>query len=148
MTLSDLPWDDRWSATAAHFALMSKDPSTQVGAVIVRDNLLLVQGWNGLPRRVRDLTERLTDRPTKLAMTIHAEMNCALTAARNGVPLAGGTCYVTAPPCSQCAAALIQAGVVRVVHPAPSPEFAARWADSLALASKMFAEAGVAVCVT
>ena len=98
-------WDQRFLHAARMFAGWSKDPSTKVGAVAVRDRRILVQGYNGLPSGITDSDSRLKNRDTRLAMTVHAEMNCVSFAARNGVCLAGATMYVwPLMTCSQCAA--------------------------------------------
>ena len=60
--------------------------------------------------------------------------------------LRGCTVYLwPMPPCSQCAAALIQAGISRVVAPAPHPQLAERWGESIELAIMAMREAGVKV---
>jgi len=107
-------------------------------------------GYNGLPRRLRDDVPERGERPAKYLWEEHAERNAVYQAARAGVSLAGGTLYVWVEgerdrlgPCADCARAVIQAGLVRVVtrHPAgPVPE---RWAASCAAAAEMLAEAGV-----
>jgi dCMP deaminase len=79
-----------------------------------------------------------------LAVTVHAEANAILNAAKNGAKTEGATAYVTFPPCSQCAAALIQAGVKKVVCPnlETAPE---RWRASFKLGNNMLFEAGLTV---
>ncbi len=119
----------------------SRDPSTQVGAVAVRDRRILATGYNGLPAGVADTPERLDNRELKLLLTSHAETNLLTYAARDGVSLAGSTVYVTLWPCSHCAGQLINAGVVQVVIPNQEPP--ERWATSFSLARQMFHEAGV-----
>ena len=75
------PWDRRFLGLAAHIATWSKDPSTKVGAVIVRPNKTIVSvGFNGLPRGVDDLDSRYNERALKYAMTVHAEANARLRA--------------------------------------------------------------------
>jgi dCMP deaminase len=132
-------WDERFLAMARLIAGWSKDPSTQVGCVVVRPNRTIVSlGYNGLPRGVHDRSERLSDRTTKLAMTIHAEMNAILTS--NG-SLEGCTAYVyPCQPCASCAAALIQAGIACVVALAGNSP---RWETSFDQARVMFNEASV-----
>lgn len=125
-------------------AAWSKDPSTKVGAVAVRDRRPLVSGYNGLPTGVLDTDTRLKDREQRLKLTTHAEANCVAFAARNGICLNGATIYVwPLMTCSQCAALLIQAGISKVVIPDfVEPQ---RWQESFDLARSMFIEAGVAV---
>lgn len=108
-------WDTWFLGFAAHAATKSKDPSTQVGCVVVGpDREIRSTGYNGLPRGVRDAPERM-ERPAKYLWTSHAEQNAVAQAARVGVSLKGCTAYVTHHPCSACARSLLQAGVTRIV---------------------------------
>lgn len=136
-------WDGRWMKVARTYASFSKDPSTRVGAVIVKDNRVISAGWNGFPRGVVDTTERLNDREQKYRLTVHAEMNAILNAAYHGASLAGTTLYVTGLPCcSDCAKAIVQSGVVEVVMEYPC-EVSEKWAESAELTRQMFSEAGI-----
>lgn len=108
-------WDATFLGLAERFAKRSKDPSTKVGCVIVGpDREVRSMGYNGLPRGVEDLAERM-ERPAKYLWTSHAEENAVAQAARIGVSLKGCTAYVTHFPCARCARALIQAGIIAVV---------------------------------
>lgn len=108
-------WDATFLGLAERFAKRSKDPSTKVGCVIVGpDREVRSMGYNGLPRGVEDLAERM-ERPAKYLWTSHAEENAVAQAARIGVSLKGCTAYATHFPCARCARALIQAGIVAVV---------------------------------
>lgn len=133
-------WDARYLALAEHVAGWSKDPSTKVGAALVSpDGGTVTPGYNGFPRRVTDDPVRLLDRDTKLAMTLHAEENAILNLP---VRPAGYTLYVwPMPPCSHCAAVVIQAGIVRLVAPEPGE----RWRESCELGRMMMLEAGLEV---
>ena len=133
-------WDHRFLALAQHVAGWSKDPGTQCGAVITNGRRIVSVGYNGFAAGVRDHEIRLQDRATKLAMTIHAEENAILEAPRRPE---GCTIYVwPLPPCSLCAAKIIQAGIVRVV----APEYkGGNCTDSIALGVEQFAEAMVSV---
>ena len=136
-------WDGRFLGLAAHIAGWSKDPSTQVGCVIVGpDREVRSTGFNGLPRGIADTRERLEDRELKYLLICHAEENAIMHAARIGISLKGCTVYVTWPPCTRCARSLIQAGVSEVVYPT-SAKVPERWAEDFTLASEMLAEAGV-----
>lgn len=135
-------WDARFLALAMHMAEWSKHRTTKVGCVVVDDDRRIrATGYNGFPRGVTDLPERLADRPTKLLLSVHAEANAVATAARSGASLAGCTAYVTHPPCAACAALLTQAGIRRVVFQGRLRE---DWADSEAAARLIMDEAGVA----
>lgn len=134
-------WDRRFLTLAAHVAEWSKDPSTKVGAVIVRpDRTIAGVGYNGFPRGVADNDARYADRSQKYPMTVHAEMNAILSTKE---PLNGFTIYVSPlSPCASCAGAIIQAGIRRVVANVGNghPE---RWKENFELSLLMFREAGV-----
>lgn len=134
-------WDLRHLRLCREIATWSKDASTKVGALIVRDGKFPVSwGYNGPARMMPDEHEFFTDREKKLAMTIHAELNAILNA---GQDLRGCTLYVTQPPCSNCASQIVQTGIVRAVWLACNSGFAARWARSLELAEWQFNHAGI-----
>ena len=141
MIPAEFKWPVRFLDMADLVASWSKDPSTKVGAVITDTmNRVLGVGFNGLPRGVYDSFERLSDRETKLALTLHAEDN-AITFASGD--LRGASIYVTRPPCSHCAAKIVQSGIAAVYSPELPEGFAERWAESLRLAQDLFKEAGV-----
>lgn len=126
---------------AAFYARWSKDPSTQVGAVITRGKQQVSQGYNGFPAGVADLPERLANREMKLRYTIHAEENAILTARAD---LSGCTCYTwPIQPCARCAGKLAQAGIVRVVAPVPGAGHLERWGEDFEVARTIFEEVGI-----
>jgi dCMP deaminase len=137
-------WDSRFLRIAHEVQSWSKDPSTKCGCVLVRDRRIISTGYNGLPASLSDSLDRYRDRDFKLATIIHAEKNAIFNAAKNGASTEGATAYVTWPPCSQCASALVQAGVEKVVCPDPKngPE---RWVTNFLLANELLYEAGVKV---
>jgi len=137
-------WDVRFLRIAEEVRFWSKDPGTKVGSVLVNDRRILSTGYNGFPKSISDDLQRYADREYKLSVTVHSEKNAILNAAKNGTKVEGSTLYVTFPPCSQCAAAIIQAGVAKVVCPDPeeSPE---RWRSNFIAANNLFYEAGVQV---
>jgi len=135
-------WDTRFLGLAAHISAWSKDPSSQVGAVITDGNRIVSLGYNGFAAGVEDKQERLVDRQCKLNLTIHAEENAMIFAKRD---LTGCTVYVTHPPCPRCASKLIQEEVERIVYISPSDDFLSRWAADLSLSSEMYREAGIEV---
>lgn len=137
-------WDRWFLGMAEYVATASKDPSTRCGAVIVdRKRRVVAVGYNGLARGVTDDPARLHDRDTKLAMTVHAEVNAVLFAGRD---LTGCTLYaVPFQTCSRCAAVVIQSGISRVVCPPCPAEKLDRWAADFMLAEAQFREAGVSL---
>jgi len=137
-----IPWDEYFIRLAEIVASRSKDPNTKVGCVVVSyDNTILSTGYNGLPRCVRDLSERM-ERPAKYLWTAHAEENAVAQAARKGISLNGSTAYVTHSPCCRCARALIQAGILHIVV---APGQTSMPQEEFDVAAQMFAEAGIEV---
>lgn len=137
-------WHERWLRVAEDRAKWSKDPTTQVGCVIVGpDHVDLSYGFNGFPKGVEDTDERLHDRPLKRRLIVHAEANAVAFSARTGRSLLGAIAYVSRPCCAACAGLLIQAGIDEV-HYRDVPMDPAWW-ESLNDARMMFAEAGVTV---
>ena len=137
-------WDHRFLALAEHISNWSKDPSTQVGAVIThtRSKRVVSMGFNGFPAGVEDTRERLDDRETKYEMVVHAEQNALMFA---GDRAEGCTLYVhPLPPCARCAVMIIQAGIKRVV--CDQPDFDdERWGEAARIADAMLREAGLGV---
>jgi dCMP deaminase len=140
----DTPRLQDWAlGMAKHVALLSKDPSTKVGAVIFDPKRRIVSaGYNGFARGVIDSDERLHNRETKYRLVLHAEKNAIMFAT---APLEGCTIVVTHPCCAQCAGIIIQSGIKHVLWPTPSFEFITRWQDDLRLTCQQFDEAGVVV---
>jgi dCMP deaminase len=137
-----MSWDTRFLDLAKHISDWSKDPSTKVGAVAVRDRRVLATGYNGFPRGIADLPGRLLDRKQKLLRTVHAEANIIAQCARYGISLEGATVYIWPfLPCSSCCTSLIQAGIKRIVTPdIPIPD---RWKESFLASLEMLKEAGI-----
>jgi dCMP deaminase len=135
-------WHDRFFEMARMVGSWSKDPSTQVGAVIVRpDRTIASVGYNGFPRGVEDTPHKLEDRPAKYLRTVHAEANAILSARE---PLHGCTLYVTPlHPCANCAGLIIQAGIVSVHYELRLGERAYAWNDHYHAMTEMFLEAHV-----
>lgn len=136
-------WQTYFTIMADLAASRSKDPSRKVGAIIVGPHLeVRATGYNGIPRNVADLPERM-QRPAKYLWTEHAERNAIYNAALTGVSTQGCTLFVQYHPCADCARAIIQSGIAGVY--CPPPDMQPRWSDSMTAASLMLAEAGVEV---
>ena len=135
--MHDEKWDKRFLVLAEQVGSWSKDPSTKVGAIIVRpDRTIASVGYNGFPRWVEDT---YSTREDKLLRTVHAEMNAILSARE---PLHGYTIYVSPlHPCSNCAAAIIQAGFSFVV--ARMGPVRKEWQESFSAAAEMFSQAEI-----
>ena len=132
-------WIHRFLRLASHIASWSKDPSTQVGAVIVHPvtRVILGLGYNGFPRSVEDHPDRLNNRPVKYSMIVHAEVNAILNASTS---VRGAFLFLTYPPCNECAKLIIQSGIERVYAYKTTDE---RWLAAIATTQTMFDEAGV-----
>ena len=117
--METISWDEYFMGIALLSAKRSKDPSTQVGACIVdEDNKVVSIGYNGMPRKVDE--SQLTwnkgeGLDSKYLYVCHAEFNAILNT-RNGSSLKGCTVYVTLFPCNECAKAIIQVGIKKVIY--------------------------------
>ena len=135
-------WDKRFLEMAQLVSTWSKDPSTQVGGVAVRNRTVIAQGYNGFPRGMDDDPQYYNDRPLKYRLIVHAEMNAIYNAAENGVSLKGSTLYVYGlPVCNDCAKGLVQAGIKRIVT--PKQDVPKNWQDSVRDSALMFDEVGI-----
>lgn len=139
-------WHARFLSLAFFISGWSKDPSTKVGAVIVRPETrtIVSTGYNGLPRGVADTAARLQDREYKMMSTVHAEVNAIMHAARAGMVIEGCVLYCTWPPCNHCAPIIIQSGIKHVIIPRDVviPD---RWRPSFEHAERDMVEAGIVV---
>lgn len=114
-----ISWDEYFMGVASLSALRSKDPNTQVGACIVsEDHKILSMGYNGFPIGCSD-DEFPWEREgepleNKYFYTTHSELNAILN--YRGGSLEGATMYVTLFPCNECAKAIIQSGIRRIVY--------------------------------
>jgi len=134
-------WHYRFLDLARLVATWSKDPSRQVGAVLVdSDRSIISTGYNGFARGVDDLPERYAEKAIKYELVVHAEVNAILSS--HGRSLSNATLYSTLMPCSRCAGLIINAGIKRVVtvQEAGTHDNSAHHMD---LATQCFQEAGV-----
>ncbi len=140
-----ITWDEYFMGIALLSAQRSKDNSTQVGACIVNDDKKIVSvGYNGMPVGCDDDDmpwERSADSTldTKYPFVCHAELNAILN---SSIPsLSGSTLYVTLFPCNECAKAIIQCGIKRVVY------FDNKYADTdgVKASAMLFEKCGIAV---
>jgi len=128
---------------AKAIAQLSKD-TTKVGAVIIGKNGEGGPwGYNGAPRKCNADEDERRERPEKYFWFEHAERNSIYAAARAGFSTNGTTLVVTHPPCIDCARAIVQAGIVRVISANPDSEFMARWNDSSERSKRLFDECGI-----
>ena len=113
-----ISWDEYFMGLAHLSRLRSKDPNTQVGACIVDNDKKVVSiGYNGMPRGCSD-TKMPWAREgeflkTKYAYVVHAELNAILNSPRS---LKDCILYVSLFPCNECAKAIIQSGIKKVIY--------------------------------
>ena len=122
----------------------SKDPSTQLGAVLVQPHGGVI-GWgvNGLPDRILDKEDRW-ERPQKYDYVEHAERNVIYKCAERGICSTGLIMYCPWFACTDCARAIIQSGISAVVgHKEFYEHTNERWNESTKLGMEMLKEAGV-----
>ena len=140
----DIKWQRRFMRIAQEAASWSKDPSTKVGAVIVSpDRQILSTGYNGFPENISDDADRLNDRGVKNSLTVHAEMNAILNAAKKGININGAWLFVDGlAVCDNCAKHIAQAGISTIVmtdiNSDADLQRVARWRDSTNLAEHIF----------
>ena len=119
MPASNINWDEYFMGISYLSSLRSKDPNTKVGACIVdKDHKVVSIGYNGMPRGC-DEDELSWNKgeglDSKYLYVCHAEFNAILNT-RHGEALKGCRLYVTLFPCNECAKAIIQSGIKRVVY--------------------------------
>lgn len=142
---ASVDWDARFMSLCLHISKWSKDPNTKYGAIIVGPRKRIASvGYNGFPRGLDDSKVKRYMRPDKYLWIEHAERNAIYNAAE---PLVGYTLYVNGPPCAQCASAIVQSGIIRVVMKPHrfGHERSERQAKTEDVAREMMEEAKVAV---
>ena len=114
-----ISWDEYFMGIAVLSSMRSKDPNTQVGACIVSpDRKIVGVGYNGFPIGCSD-DDLPWDREgewleTKYPYVCHAELNAILNSSITS--LKGSTLYVALFPCNECAKAIIQTGIKKVIY--------------------------------
>lgn len=142
-----MKWDEYFINIAEQVKLKSKDKRTQIGVVIVgKDNEIVSTGYNSFPRGIVDDSDERQERPEKYFWFEHAERNAIYNAARIGVSTLGTTMYMTCGmSCSDCARAIINSGVSKIVLRKGKGAKGDKWNESSLRSMKMFEEAGVIV---
>ena len=138
--MRDVPsWEKYFMDVAYKVAERSKDPSTQVGAVLVNpENYIVGTGYNGFVQGVKE-TAKLWERPRKYDLVIHAETNAIAHAARRGISTNNCTMYVTAIPCLSCMKIVLASGVREIRADKAIPG----WEDEHAKSVDLCIRAGV-----
>ena len=106
--------DNRYLRMACIWSENSYCKRRQVGALIVKDNMIISDGYNGTPSGFENICE--DDNDVTLPYVLHAQANAITKIARSGNNSQDSTLYVTDSPCIECAKLIIQAGIKRVVY--------------------------------
>ncbi len=105
--------DKRYLAMAQIWSQNSYCKRRQVGAILVKDKMIISDGYNGTPEGFENICE--DENNTTKDYVLHAEANAITKVAKSNNSSDGATLYVTASPCIECAKLIIQAGIKRVV---------------------------------
>ena len=117
MTNERPSWDIYFAELAKHVSTRSTCNRKQVGAVIVRDKIILYTGYNGSIRGTEHCNEiGCLLENGHCIRTIHAEANAIVQAAKNGVNIDGGSIYTTASPCFNCFKLIANSGINRIYY--------------------------------
>ena len=106
--------DYRYLRMARIWAETSYCRRRQVGALVVKDKMIISDGYNGTPSGFENICE--DESGTTFPYVLHAEANAITKLARSSNNSDGATLYVTASPCIECSKLIIQAGIRRVVY--------------------------------
>lgn len=110
-------YDNLFMQSAVLSGNMSYCKRKQVGCVIVRDDRIVVNSWNGtVAGTTNDCEYDLDGRPKTKNTVVHAEANAILFAAKNGIKTEGAKIFVTLSPCIECSKMIIQAGIEEVIY--------------------------------
>ena len=107
-------FDEKYLAMAEVWAGNSYCRRRQVGALLVKDRMIISDGYNGTPSGFENICE--DENGVTKPYVLHAEANAISKVAKSGNSSDGATLYVTASPCIECAKLIIQAGIRRVVY--------------------------------
>lgn len=109
-----LMFDRRYLEMARVWAQNSYCQRRQVGALVVKEGMIISDGYNGTPSGFENVCE--DDSGVTKPYVLHAEANAITKLARSNNNSEGATIYITASPCIECAKLIIQAGIKRVVY--------------------------------
>ena len=107
-------FDSRYLEMAEVWAKNSYCKRRQVGALIVKDRMIISDGYNGTPSGFENICE--DENGVTKPYVLHAEANAITKVAKSGNSSQGSTLYVTASPCLECSKLIIQSGIKRVVY--------------------------------
>ncbi|MBO6223760.1 MAG: dCMP deaminase family protein [Bacteroidales bacterium] len=109
-----LQFDLSYLQMAGIWAKNSYSKRLQVGALLVKDRMIISDGYNGTPSGFENVCE--DENGVTKPYVLHAEANAITKVAKSNNSSAGATLYITASPCMECAKLIIQSGITRVVY--------------------------------
>ena len=109
-----LKYDKAYLRMASEWAKLSYCERRQVGAIIVKDRMIISDGYNGTPTGYENICE--DDEGYTKWYVLHAEANAILKVAASTQSCKGATLYITLSPCKNCSKLIFQAGITRVVY--------------------------------
>lgn len=107
-------YDTKYLEMAQIWSELSHAKRTKVGAILVKDNTIIADGYNGTPQGFENDCE--DEQNTTKWYVLHAEANAILKVARSTQSSEDSTLYVTLSPCKECAKLIVQAGIKRVLY--------------------------------
>lgn len=107
-------YDTKYLEMAQIWSELSHAKRTKVGAILVKDNTIIADGYNGTPQGFENDCEDKQN--TTKWYVLHAEANAILKVARSTQSSQDSTLYVTLSPCKECAKLIVQAGIKRVLY--------------------------------
>jgi len=114
MDKKQLKYDKAYMRMAFEWAKLSYCQRKQVGSLIVKDRMIISDGYNGTPTGFENDCE--DDLNTTKWYVLHAEANAILKVARSTQSCEGATLYITLSPCKECSKLIYQSGIKRVVY--------------------------------
>lgn len=114
MSEKKLKYDKAYLRIAKEWGLLSYCKRKQVGAIIVKDRMIISDGYNGTPSGFENCCEN-EENVTKWYV-LHAEANAILKVARSTQSCENATLYITLSPCKECSKLIHQSGIKRVVY--------------------------------
>ena len=112
--VKQLRYDEAYMRMAAEWAQLSHCVRKQVGALIVKDRMIIADGFNGTPTGFPNVCEN--EEGETNWYVLHAEANAITKLARSNNSAVGATLYITMSPCRECSKLIHQAGISRVVY--------------------------------
>jgi dCMP deaminase len=122
--------------------------STQNAAVLIDDNQnIILAETNNFPNRVAETDERQNDKAARYKYSVHAERNVIYSAAKLGIKTEGLTMICPWATCSDCAQAIIQAGIKKLVVHKQALDRNGHWQEDIDFAFAMLREAGIEIII-